>query len=89
MQTLVTDHVSRISLYFSLLAGNLGRRPVRHGLRRQAGSLVRTSLGNLFVTALAQPSVKKKRADPGKGIVGIAVGTDGFGRLKCVEESVC
>ena len=65
------------------------RRPVRHGLRRQAGSLVRTSLGNLFVTALAQPSVKKMRADPGKGIVGIAVGTGGFGRLKCVEESTC
>jgi hypothetical protein len=45
----------RFSLFPSLLAGNLVRRPVRQGLRRQAGSLVRTSLGNLFVTALASP----------------------------------
>jgi hypothetical protein len=30
----------RFSLFLSLLAGNLVRRPVRHGLRRQAGSLV-------------------------------------------------
>jgi hypothetical protein len=32
--------VSQISLYFSLLAGNLGWRPVRYGLRRQPASLV-------------------------------------------------
>jgi hypothetical protein len=37
-----TALVSRISLYFSLLAGNLGRRLVRTGLPRQAGSPVRT-----------------------------------------------
>jgi YD repeat-containing protein len=29
----------QISLYFSLLSGNLGRRPVRYGLRRQPRSL--------------------------------------------------
>jgi hypothetical protein len=34
---------SRLSLFISLLAGNLVRRPVRTGLRRQAGSLVRTA----------------------------------------------
>jgi hypothetical protein len=33
-----TALVSRISLYFSLLAGNLGRRPVRNGLCRQPAS---------------------------------------------------
>jgi hypothetical protein len=40
-----TALISRISLYFSLLAGNLGRRPVRNGLRRQPASPV--SMSNL------------------------------------------
>ena len=42
----------RFSLFISLLAGNLGRRLVRHGLSRQAASLVRTSLGNLRPIAM-------------------------------------
>ena len=36
--------IARISLYFSLLAGNLGRRPVRVGLRPQPVG----GLGTLF-----------------------------------------
>ena len=46
-----TALISRISLYFSLLAGNLGRRPVRNGLRRQARSLVRTSATSVGTAA--------------------------------------
>jgi hypothetical protein len=29
-----------------------------------------------------------KRADPGKGIVGITVGIDGFSHIKCDDKSI-